>query len=784
MEEIIITNNYYKEKILEKKTLAKEIHNYKFFTMTEFIKNFYFDTDYNTIYYIINKYHYNISVTKEYLKNLYYLKDYNYKNKKLLFLYNLKNELDQNNLLIYNNLFKGFIKGKKIIFYKFNYFNKLEKKLIEDLKKICQVEVINKEFKKYIPSFYQFKNIYEEISFVASNISNLISKGICIDKIKISNISSEYNMIIEYIFSLYNLNIITLKNSIYATPIVQEFLSNLDNISDKINLLKEKYSKSSVFQKLVQVVNKYIVLENISTVKELIVDELKHTYIDDINTTNSIEVVDYIEYPFSDDEYLFLINFNENTPYTYKDEEYINDILCDNTYKDTSIYLNKITRSNAIKNIYNIKNIFITYSNSTFFNEYLPSNLLNDLEYNDIDYTKDYSITYSKKGDELDLCMMLDDYFKTGKINDNLYLLYNNYLSIPYNTFDNSFKGIDKNLFLNYINKKLSLSYSSMDNYYKCPFRYYLANILKLDIYEDNFITYLGSLFHYVLEENLKNGTDIDNAIKNFIKKENKELNNKELFFIENIRNDIEFSLNRIKAQLKDSDFKNMLFEEKISIKKRKDNIDVLFNGKIDKILYTDDYKYCAVVDYKTGPTDISLKDIPNGLGMQLPLYLYLVKHHKLFSKSLFAGFYLQQVLHNKPNIDFKKSLGDLKKDSLLLYGYSNNCKDILEKFDYTYENSEYIKSLKLLKSGEFSKNAKIISNKEIDKLIKICDKKIDEAIENILNAKFIIEPKKDVKENIGCKYCKFKDICYKEYKDEKLIISDTNLDYLGDKNE
>ena len=48
--------------------------------------------------------------------------------------------------------------------------------------------------------------------------------------------------------------------------------------------------------------------------------------------------------------------------------------------------------------------------------------------------------------------------------------------------------------------------------------------------------------------------------------------------------------------------------------------------GVIDKVLYKeeDNTTYLVVVDYKTGSTNINLKNMEYGLGLQLPIYLYL----------------------------------------------------------------------------------------------------------------------------------------------------------------
>jgi ATP-dependent helicase/DNAse subunit B len=56
------------------------------------------------------------------------------------------------------------------------------------------------------------------------------------------------------------------------------------------------------------------------------------------------------------------------------------------------------------------------------------------------------------------------------------------------------------------------------------------------------------------------------------------------------------------------------------------------------------------------------------------------------------------------------------------------------------------------------------------EEILSIVEQKIEEAINNIINAKFDINPKVVKGENISCKFCKYKDICYKKYKDSVVI--------------
>ena len=55
-----------------------------------------------------------------------------------------------------------------------------------------------------------------------------------------------------------------------------------------------------------------------------------------------------------------------------------------------------------------------------------------------------------------------------------------------------------------------------------------------------------------------------------------------------------------------------------------------------------------------------------------------------------------------------------------------------------------------------------------------------NEAIDNINNCNFPVKPKTTEKENIGCNYCKFSDICFKENKDLEYISFPKDLSFLG----
>ena len=70
--------------------------------------------------------------------------------------------------------------------------------------------------------------------------------------------------------------------------------------------------------------------------------DLKNTLIPSEKKQNTIEVIDYKNYPINDNMYVFMPNFNQNSiPTVYKDEEFITDNLKDNLLLDTTLVKNK-----------------------------------------------------------------------------------------------------------------------------------------------------------------------------------------------------------------------------------------------------------------------------------------------------------------------------------------------------------------------------------------------------------------------------------------------------------
>ena len=767
---IICTNNIKKD-ILLYLTKNKIMKNIKFMTLEEFVKSLTFSYDKKVISFLMEKYNLKYNVVKQILKNLYFVEEKKYNNKKLDELVKIKKDIKE--YIIKDDNFKNFIKDKSIIILGYDFIDKYYLNLFEGL----NFHIINKTGKNK-HEVLEFNTIFEEVSYVSNKIVELIDNKVPINKIKIVDLPNEYSFIIKTIFKMFNLNININNENIYSTNIVQDYLNLYDedkNVQELLNKYDFKKEENLyVYNEIIDVLNDNLFITNKEIKKEILINEFKKikTYSD--NYSEQIEVKRINE--INDDDYVFILGFNEgNFPVLVKDEDYLSDKEKNILGLNKSFEIINYKKENIINNIKSIKNLFISYKLKTPFDQYYPSNLIEDLKY-DIIKAKNNNYNYSNDFNKLIISKELDNFVKFGEKSEELELLYSNYKNNEYMTYNNNFKGIDKNQFYNYINNELTLSYSSIDNYYKCKFKYYLNNILKLDKYEETFAIFVGNLFHYILSKCFEEKFDFEKEYNDYLS--NYELNNKDRFFVNKLKEDLLFIIETIKKQYSYSNFKEAKYENKFSINKDS-NIKVNFIGYIDKLLYHEykDKTLLVIIDYKTGIQDINLTNSYYGLNMQLPIYLYLVKNNNIKNSEV-IGFYLQKILTGIPKID-KKSIVEQKEDALKLQGYTIDEEDLIKEFDSTYDKSKVIKSLGKTQNG-FNAYSKILSKRQMESLYNLVDKKIDEAKDKILNTDFEIDPKRVGFNNVSCKYCKYKDICFMNQNNVKILEEIKDLSFLG----
>ena len=749
---LIVCSNRNKKLLLRKMSSLKKLINVIFLNKEEFFKLFYFSYDEKTIYYLIKKYNIKYDIAVMYLKYLIYLDKDCYSNYKLNKLFSIKKELDDNNLLIYDKYFFDYIKNKNIIIYGYE----IDKFFSKTISKFDNVKYINNKSNQYNHDVFAFSHINDEIEFVCQKICELISNGVNINNIKLTNVNDEYNLVIKRIFNLYGIPIdlgddIPLYYTLPSSYFLKNYASDLHSVIEE---MKNVFNIDIVNQ-IISIINKYTFVNDKLLVKDMIIHDLMNTKVKKFKFNNKVEVIDIFD--VCDEDYVFLIGFNQNSiPVIYKDEEYLSNKELETIGLETSNEKNISYKNRIINIIKSIKNLYISYKDKSYNNVFYPSNLIKELNMNVISIKNNYK--FSNKYNKLKLCKMLDEYYKYNIKSDDFDRLYNTY-NLDYKNYNNKFIGIDFNDLNKIINNELSLSYSSMQTFNECGFKYYINNILKLDVYEDKFSSFVGTLFHHILEIGLLNDINVKDEVYKFLR--DRSLNNKEKFYINKLISDIEFAVNVIKDKMKFTKFNEYNFENKLSVIKN-GNIKVIFKGFIDKMM---SYEYngkrlIALVDYKTYDVDVKMDLIDYGLNIQLPIYLYLANNS--FPDALFAGFYVQKILPSDNKYDCDKTLSDRKSESMKLSGYSNSDENILELFDSSYRDSSVIKGLKFNKDGNFSSSSCVFSNSQMNEIVEKVDMQINNCVQKIENCDFDINPKKYKDVNISCKYCKYNDICFK----------------------
>lgn len=705
-----------KEKILANN---KSLVDISFMTLEEYKKRYYFDYDYHTVKYLMDTYGYTLNNAKEIIESLYFVEDKDYPNNNLNDLVKIKKELLDKNLLILDPLFNKH--NKDTFAYGYGDIRLNDAKVLKGT-------IIDKHY-----DIYEFDTIESELEYVYESIFELLENGIDINNIYIVA-DNEYENYFKRYNSYYDFKVnYPSNNSLYGTEAAKKFLEDI-KLKGRETIYNELTNKD-----LVNILNKYL---DLNEAYDFIVEDLKHIKLNK-KYKDVVQVVSN-NYLFSDFDYVFYLGFNDKVIAYKKDNEYLDNEMCHLLGIDDTNDKNRIIKENLICNLSNIKNLYLSYSKNSPFNKYERQMLFSDVNY--ITYTNKY--LHSNKANRNRYGELLDNLDKYGEHNDDLDSMYSTYDRNNYGDYDNSYKNF------NVGKETVELSYSSMQSYYECAFKYYLDNILRPDDSDATFFNTIGTIAHNVLQEMvLDNTRDFDELWDNQVT----FTSAKELYFNKKIKEEIREDFNIILKQKELSYFDDVECEKRIKLKLR-DNI--FFKGFIDKILKCKDN--LCIVDYKTGNTKIEDKYFEFGLNLQLPSYLYLLQE----DPSKIIGFYLQHLVAPKYVYDEKKDIETQKNEDMKLTGFTSSDIsriNILEDLD---GKSNVVSKLAITKNGELSKNSKVISDEDMKDMIKLVEDKILEASTSILNNDFSINPKVIDNKNVSCTYCRYKDICYKRIKD------------------
>ena len=735
---IYITND--KTNILNNIT---PFENYKIYTLEELYQIYPYKYDDKAIDYLISKHNILLNNAKLFLSLINKYSIDNLDNSKSHFLQNIRDELINNNLLTKNKLLYTLFKRSNI------YITYDKELSLDNYLKDFNINYITSTPKYKLETIHEALNIEEEITIIGEKIIELYKQNIPLNKIYILN-NYDNSIQLERILTLlnipYNINHHYKISSTYLGSII---LKNLNMpINDIKNFLDNNHTSDNddTYKTIIDIINKYYYLDNY---QQFIKDALTNTDIKEPIYTNAINIIKTLK-PLKDDEYLFISNLTKDFPRLSNNTDYFNDLDALIINKTPSNIKNNIIINSFNNLLKSIKNLYISYPlYDNNGNENKPYD--NKLEIKKISPSLNVSNLYNK----LLLARELDIYNKYNTISNRLKYLEKIY-DIPYKTYDNNFKKTNITI------SNLSLSYTTLNEYLTCPFKYYLKNILKLNSKKDDYKQFIGTLYHEILSNINDDTYDINKEYDNVVN--SRIWSSKELFFIKKLKANLQDVIEILEQESHHQKLNKFITEKEIRLKEN----DYEFVGKIDKIKYLkeDDYSIIEIVDYKTGKSDFKMSYINLGFDLQLPIYLYLIKKSSIFENPIIGGIYLQSIIPERIKYNDKEDYKMQRRKMMLLNGFTLENKDILPLIDDTYENSSIIKSLKVKNDGSFYKSSKTIDNKKIDEIYNLVEKYINETVNNIKNNNFEITCKIiDNKDDISCKYCPYKNICFKTNK-------------------
>lgn len=349
---------------------------------------------------------------------------------------------------------------------------------------------------------------------------------------------------------------------------------------------------------------------------------------------------------------------------------------------------------------------------------------------------------------------------------------------------------------------KVMSSVSKLEEFKRCPFKYYSKYILNLRENKEYEVSTLdmGSLMHEVIEHiskyliakniawheiNLNEkytalcDKEIDNVIEDVFKeKMSKYLVTARYVVLKNkLKSSMKKTIHLIADSFNHSEFRPLGYEIAFEdgalfapIKIELDNGKAIFlRGKIDRVdsLKLNGNTYLRIVDYKSSDRDLKLSDVKDGINLQLMTYMWamienkekIAKEEKVIPAAV-SYFTISGKLLNIPIFEKdEKKIATLLKKALKLKGIYIKDTEVLESLDNNYKDSS--ESYLGVSTRTFNNEEKVLPENTFIEECKNMSNILKEIASDMLSGNVSISPNKKVKE--VCKYCKFNTLCRKD---------------------
>ena len=609
-------------------------------------------------------------------------------------------------------------------------------KFIENNFKTTKIDI--KDFIKEPTKLTWFKNKEDELRHVFNQIGELIEKGINPSEINIIVCNKTYQPVINYLSLVDNIELTTnSKKMLYDTSEFSEFVKNYTTFNDSIQKVEDEIVKEAI----IDIRNKYFKL-NDDMLLEVLKVEAKNKSVSQDKIINTINVCSINN--FSVNNYNFVVGVNNKSFPNLNDNFVLDDQRCN--------ILNINNSVDRINNQEKVEKLLLTIPNTYFSGEVIKT------KDGDVDKSLEERFNFNI---EENLETIVSRYKNDIKVNKKKKIKGYNYNTSEFEIKDYKYQ-VENEVIKVDIPNQVKLSYSSLEDYGECPYKYFLSRVLWLKQEQKDF-TKRGNIIHYILEQCFKEGELVDRIkleeyAQGYFKydKKGSEFSDefeKELS-LKTVRHYYYFLEEFVRIMLSEKyplDKNTYYPEEELSI--QGDNYK--FSGKIDLAIKQDNDSF-SVIDFKNKKeVEVTDRYFNDKLKLQNLWYLYLIRNNldKFDVDNEFEFETTSQIGIHFPYIS-SKAFDDIKVNEISIIEKksgddANFCEQKLAptKVGRTTLSDDEILSIKNRVKEE------VISNK--------LDNYLEEVSKDIKNGKFKIDPIYEKNNLDACKYCKFKDICH-----------------------
>ena len=643
--------------------------------------------------------------------------------------------------------------------------------------------------------YMTFTNAYLEIEALAETLSKALLDHADINTLKVHASSRDYDALFDLIFPRYQLPFVRKEASqLETTALYQTLKAHIDRADSHKNLkgeLKRALStKNHAHLPFIQPVSKALLDVQslpLKIAKITLIETLKTMRVPRPSYRDVIEIGDFSEY-VTDDSTLYIVGAAEGDfPGRVKTASYIDEDVLRAHHLETSKDRVLKARYTGDTLIHSPRLKWVSFASKLLTSEKIPS--LTVIEALKAGALKDtafepslnrHSITH----DRLTYQKALDE--KQRYNQDHALLSHfqatHEIASFTPPPFTRKQAPLDPELNGELLKNRTQISYSRMEDYFKCEFRFLLKNLLGVkEVFTDKLPALIGNLYHETLaridelSDHLESRYALyHDVLEQVIEAERAPVSMEERFYLYNVLEGLDQFIDHVKAFHAASQFKPFAYEKEIEVDLGGAHLKKMV-GIVDKIMH--EANRFAIVDYKSSPRDIKLAKYEYALGSQLPFYMSLVKEH-VESLDTPVGFFYHPFTLNIEKAENGEPHSAIQEKNWKLDGHITE--DAVAQFDPRFEDSPFIKGMGTKKDGDFRKSAHTLTPHELTALTDLIKRRVSEAMAGIEAGKYSVNPKGDEANTPSCKFCEFKDICYKRASDFVPFSTDDDESFLN----